>query len=97
MHLKPSKHSRHTGSYPISCLNSLERHLATEAGVGEGLSASPVAINVRNLGLSVNGDKGKVVVLKECSLTVPEGQLWMLLGPNGCGKSTLLKASFRTH
>ncbi|CAI5463138.1 unnamed protein product [Closterium sp. Yama58-4] len=30
-------------------------------------------------------------VLRECSLRVPEGQLWMLLGPNGCGKSTLLK------
>lgn len=30
-------------------------------------------------------------VLKGCSLLVPPGQLWMLLGPNGCGKSTLLK------
>jgi ABC-type Mn2+/Zn2+ transport system ATPase subunit len=30
-------------------------------------------------------------VLKDCSICVPQGQLWMLLGPNGCGKSTLLK------
>jgi energy-coupling factor transport system ATP-binding protein len=30
-------------------------------------------------------------VLKDCSLHVPEGQLWMLLGANGSGKSTLLK------
>ncbi|KAH7434418.1 hypothetical protein KP509_06G016600 [Ceratopteris richardii] len=25
-------------------------------------------------------------------MSIPEGKLWMLLGPNGCGKSTLLKA-----
>jgi energy-coupling factor transport system ATP-binding protein len=30
-------------------------------------------------------------VLKECSLTVPSGEFWMLLGTNGCGKSTLLR------
>ena len=26
------------------------------------------------------------------SLSIPEGELWMVLGKNGCGKSTLLKA-----
>lgn len=30
-------------------------------------------------------------VLHSCSLTVPQGQFWMLLGANGSGKSTLLK------
>jgi energy-coupling factor transport system ATP-binding protein len=30
-------------------------------------------------------------VLKSCSLEVPKGQFWMLLGTNGSGKSTLLK------
>jgi energy-coupling factor transport system ATP-binding protein len=30
-------------------------------------------------------------VLNRCSLQVPTGQLWMLLGSNGSGKSTLLK------
>ncbi|NJK34680.1 MAG: energy-coupling factor ABC transporter ATP-binding protein [Oscillatoriales cyanobacterium SM2_2_1] len=30
-------------------------------------------------------------VLNNCSLEVPRGQFWMLLGANGSGKSTLLK------
>ncbi|PAN28296.1 hypothetical protein PAHAL_5G143400 [Panicum hallii] len=59
-------------------------------------SASPPpatpAIEGRDVGLSVTTRRGRVLpVLKACSLHVPPGQLWMLLGPNGCGKSTLLK------
>jgi energy-coupling factor transport system ATP-binding protein len=30
-------------------------------------------------------------ILKNCSFSLPPGQLWMLLGSNGSGKSTLLK------
>ena len=30
-------------------------------------------------------------VLDSCSLTVPKGEFWMLLGTNGSGKSTLLR------
>lgn len=30
-------------------------------------------------------------VLQSCSLAVPKGQFWMLLGTNGSGKSTLLR------
>jgi len=30
-------------------------------------------------------------VLQDCSLQVPKGEFWMLLGTNGSGKSTLLK------
>lgn len=29
--------------------------------------------------------------LKDCSLAVPQGEFWMLLGTNGSGKSTLLR------
>ncbi|XP_062207002.1 ABC transporter I family member 10-like [Phragmites australis] len=59
-------------------------------------SASPppaaLAIEGSGVGLSVTTRRGRVLpVLKGCSLRVPQGQLWMLLGPNGCGKSTLLK------
>ncbi|CAK7354896.1 unnamed protein product [Dovyalis caffra] len=51
-----------------------------------------IAIEGRNLNFSVKTSQGNLVpILKDCSLSIPSGQLWMLLGPNGCGKSTLLK------
>ncbi len=46
-----------------------------------------LAIQVQNL--SFRWPKGEQV-LKSCSLEVPKGEFWMLLGANGSGKSTLL-------
>lgn len=47
-----------------------------------------VAIKVENLDFSwSHGEQ----VLKSCSLEVPKGEFWMLLGTNGSGKSTLLR------
>lgn len=55
-------------------------------------AAENVAIEGRNLSFWVSTRQGKTVpILKDCSLSIPLGQFWMLLGPNGCGKSTLLK------
>ena len=34
---------------------------------------------------------GKVTVLKDIDLTIPQGQIVCLVGPSGCGKSTLLR------
>lgn len=34
---------------------------------------------------------GSVEVLKDISLTIPQGQIVCLIGPSGCGKSTLLR------
>ncbi len=33
----------------------------------------------------------EAIVLNDCSLEVPQGEFWMLLGNNGSGKSTLLR------
>ncbi|MBF2016006.1 MAG: energy-coupling factor ABC transporter ATP-binding protein [Rivularia sp. T60_A2020_040] len=47
-----------------------------------------VGISVRDLNFDwSNGTQ----VIKSCSLEVPNGEFWMLLGTNGSGKSTLLK------
>ncbi len=46
------------------------------------------AIRVRDL--CFNWPKG-ASVLQSCSLDVPRGEFWMLLGTNGSGKSTLLR------
>lgn len=54
--------------------------------------AENVAIEGRNLNFSITTRQGKSLpILRDCSIRIPSGQLWMLLGPNGCGKSTLLK------
>ncbi|KAK7282329.1 hypothetical protein RIF29_11009 [Crotalaria pallida] len=54
--------------------------------------ADNIAIEGRNLNFSFTTNQAKAVpILKDCSLRIPSGQFWMLLGPNGCGKSTLLK------
>src|SRR5436189_11987 len=34
-------------------------------------------------------------IIQEMSLTIPDGQITALVGPNGCGKSTLLRGLSR--
>ncbi|BBD67476.1 ABC transporter-related protein [Nostoc commune NIES-4072] len=47
-----------------------------------------MGIQVKDLNFNwPNGEK----VIKSCSLEVPKGEFWMLLGTNGSGKSTLLR------
>jgi energy-coupling factor transport system ATP-binding protein len=46
------------------------------------------AIEVKDLNFSWHQD---APVLQSCSLEVPKGEFWMLLGTNGSGKSTLLR------
>ena len=49
---------------------------------------SQPAIVVEDVSFSWSKDSP---ILQSCSLQVPKGQFWMLLGTNGSGKSTLLK------
>lgn len=46
------------------------------------------AIDIQNLSFSWKTDQ---TILDRCSLQIPEGEFWMLLGTNGSGKSTLLQ------
>ncbi|XP_065852107.1 ABC transporter I family member 10 isoform X2 [Euphorbia lathyris] len=60
-------------------------------------STKNFAIEGTNLSFSFKTKQGKLVpIIRDCSLRVPSGQLWMLLGPNGSGKSTLLKVVMPT-
>jgi energy-coupling factor transport system ATP-binding protein len=50
--------------------------------------AMTIAISAEHLNFQwANGQ----TVLQDCSLEIPQGQFWMLLGTNGSGKSTLLR------
>ncbi len=58
------------------------------SGLSLAMETRDPAISVRDLCFSwPSGDR----VLHNCSLEVPQGQFWMLLGTNGSGKSTLLR------
>ena len=45
------------------------------------------ALDIQNLNVSINGTP----ILKDFSLTVPNGEVHAIMGPNGTGKSTLSK------
>lgn len=49
---------------------------------------SEFAIEINNLTFGWNL---QTTILQSCTLNVPKGEFWMLLGNNGCGKSTLLR------
>ncbi len=54
----------------------------------EPLPLALPAIEVEHLSFAW---KSGETVLEDCSLSVPKGEFWMLLGTNGSGKSTLLR------
>lgn len=48
-------------------------------------------IEAKNITISI----AKKVIIKNLSLSIPEGKVTVIIGPNGCGKSTTLKAISR--
>lgn len=52
------------------------------------MKSQEYAIKVEQLNFSWHSE---AKVLNSCTLKVPKGEFWMLLGNNGCGKSTLLR------
>ena len=48
-------------------------------------------LEIKNLCFSPESETGKTEILKNLSLTVPDGKFIVITGPNGGGKSTLAK------
>ena len=55
--------------------------------------ADPPAVRVSRLRVV----RGRRAVLRDLSLTVPQGQVTGLIGPSGCGKTTLIRAIVGTQ
>ena len=53
-------------------------------------ASKQMAVAVQVQGLNFSWPSGEAV-LKSCTLEIPRGEFWMLLGTNGSGKSTLLR------
>lgn len=51
---------------------------------------SPIALDVRDVGKSVDGPEGTLHILDDISLTVGEGDSVAIVGASGSGKTTLL-------
>ena len=45
-----------------------------------------------NVGVALEGDHGKVQILKEINLTLQDKKIYVMTGPNGGGKSSVAKA-----
>lgn len=57
------------------------------------MAPEPAPYVVEDLVLS----HGRLRVIDGLNLTIPQGQLTAIVGPNGCGKSTLLAGLSRLH
>lgn len=48
-------------------------------------------LSIQNLRKTYSGDSNDIVAVDDLGLTVPNGELLVLVGPSGCGKSTTLR------
>ena len=48
-------------------------------------------LELKNISFSAGAESGQVEILKDISLSIPEGKFIVITGPNGGGKSTLAK------
>lgn len=49
-------------------------------------------LEIKNLGVTLEGDNGKVQVIQDINLTLENKKIYVITGPNGGGKSSIAKA-----
>ncbi len=49
-------------------------------------------LEIKNLSYEVDGEEGRLGILQDVSLTIPDGKFVVITGPNGGGKTTLARA-----
>ena len=59
--------------------------------IGEKLKGVPEMLELRNVSFGVEDEGEKKEIIRDISLTVPDGALTVITGPNGGGKSTLAR------
>ncbi|MCC7345940.1 MAG: ABC transporter ATP-binding protein [Variibacter sp.] len=72
--------------------------MATSIGAGHGSEAegaTPVVLDVRNMGVSYRTASGFIHAVEDVSFSVRQGEYLGLVGESGCGKSTIAKAILR--
>ncbi len=67
--------------------------IRTEVRTGTGPVDSPVAIEIKNVGVAYGDNQ----VVHDVSLDMQERRVTALIGPSGCGKSTLLRCLNRMN
>ena len=54
-------------------------------------------LEVKNVGLTLKGDKGEIQVLKDVNFTLEDKKIYVMTGPNGGGKSVTAKTIMGIH
>jgi phosphate transport system ATP-binding protein len=67
--------------------------IKTEVKASTASGDSPVAIEIKNVGISYGDNQ----VVHDVSMDIPERRVTALIGPSGCGKSTLLRCLNRMN
>lgn len=101
-HIDPRNKSAGLSSYPLDEKSQLALIKDTEVSMTESRSTSfpsskeSLPSSVQDVVTIQNGafgwDTTKEPLLKNLTMSIPQGGLTLLIGPSGCGKSTLLKA-----
>jgi putative ABC transport system ATP-binding protein len=65
--------------------------LTSQSSAIPSTTTAPLAVECRGISRGFDSATGRVPVLQGVDLSLPAGEIAMLLGPSGCGKTTLIQ------